>query len=168
MPSLDIGCGANKQAGCIGLDIAPLPGVDVVHDLDKYPYPFEDNTFDTIYCYSVLEHVDRVMQTMAELHRILKPGGKIEIGLPHYSHPKTYGDPTHRHFYSFRVVEYLSGRAYPYYGNVRFNIDLAVLGQPGRSTWVRRLVNRWPYVAERLLAPVRPIESMYFILTAVK
>lgn len=168
MRSLDVGCGMNKQPGAIGMDIAPLPGVDIVHDLNTYPYPIEDNYFSRIYCYSVLEHVDDVMRTIAELHRGLKPNGQILISLPHYSHPKTYGDPTHRHFFSFRVVEYLSGSVYPYYGNGRFRVAVAMLGQPSNTSLTRRLMNRWPYLTERILAPIRPIESMYFVLEAVK
>ncbi len=168
MQSLDVGCGQNKQPGAVGIDIAPLPGVDVVHDLNVYPYPLPDDNFDRVYCFSVLEHVDDVMRTMAELHRLMKDGAELHISLPHYSHPKTYGDPTHRHFFSFRVVEYLSGAVYPYYGGARFRTQQAMLGQPGRSTPLRRWMNSNPYLTERVLAHIRPVESMYFVLEAIK
>ena len=45
---LDIGCGRHKLPGSIGLDIVPLEGVDVVHDLNQFPYPFSDNSFDSV------------------------------------------------------------------------------------------------------------------------
>ena len=45
---LDLGCGRNKVPGAIGLDLFPVPGVDVVHDLEAFPYPFENNSFDEI------------------------------------------------------------------------------------------------------------------------
>jgi SAM-dependent methyltransferase len=168
MKALDVGCGANKQPGAIGMDRASLPGVDIVHDLNTYPYPVPDNDFDRVYCYSVLEHLDDVMRTTAELHRVLKPGGELHISLPHYSHPRTYGDPTHRHFFSYRVVEYLAGNVYPYYGGVRFRVKQAMLGQPGRGSVIRTLMNRNPYLTERLLAAIRPVESMYFVLAPIK
>lgn len=163
--TLDLGCGLNKVSGAIGLDSADLPGVDVVHNLDQYPYPFDDATFETIYCNSILEHVSEPIRTMSELYRILKPGGVVHISLPHYSHPRTYADPTHKHFYSFGVVRYLAGEVYPYYGNGKFTIELAMLGQPsGKAKFLKSILNKFPYATERLLAHIWPIESMYFIL----
>jgi len=43
---LDVGCGRYKIPKAIGIDRCKFPEVDVVHDLDKYPWPFEDNAFD--------------------------------------------------------------------------------------------------------------------------
>jgi len=167
--ALDLGCGANKRPDAVGLDVAPLPGVDIVHNLDCYPYPLEDNSFDVVYCSSILEHVTDVMSTMNEIYRVCKDGAVVHISLPHYTHAKTYADPTHKHFFSFGVVRYLSGEAYSYYSGVKFNIELAMLGQPdGHNTLLKRLFNLNPYWTERIFALFRPIESMYFILRAVK
>ena len=49
MKKLDLGCGRSKKAGFIGLDCLVLPGVDIVHDLTKFPYPFEDGLIDEIW-----------------------------------------------------------------------------------------------------------------------
>ncbi|HEY9791915.1 MAG TPA: class I SAM-dependent methyltransferase [Candidatus Obscuribacterales bacterium] len=167
--ALDVGCGLNKRPNAVGLDISPLPGVDIVHNLDCYPYPMADDTFDLVYCSSILEHVTDVMATMREIHRVCKNGALVHIALPHYTHAKTYADPTHKHFFSFGVVRYLSGELYGYYGGVKFNVELAMLGQPdGRKTLIKRLFNTNPYWTERIFALFRPIESMYFILRAVK
>ena len=48
---LNIGCGKKILNGYINLDVVKLPGVDIVHDLNKYPWPFKDNYFDEIYYY---------------------------------------------------------------------------------------------------------------------
>ncbi len=40
---LDVGCGANKYEGAIGLDNNPRTAADVIHDLGQVPYPFPDN-----------------------------------------------------------------------------------------------------------------------------
>lgn len=37
---IDIGCGNSKRSGYIGLDCLKLPDVDIVHDLNTFPYPF--------------------------------------------------------------------------------------------------------------------------------
>ena len=49
------------------------PIADIHFDL-HHP-PFEDNTYDVIFCNHVLEHVDDADQCMRELYRIMKPGG---------------------------------------------------------------------------------------------
>ena len=52
-----------------------------------------------IYSRHPLEHVRNFLPLMAELHRVTRPGGRIEIIVPHFSNPYGYSDPTHvRHF----------------------------------------------------------------------
>jgi len=49
------------------------PLADVLMDVQNIP--FEDNTFDIVFCNHVLEHVEDDKKAMQELYRILKPGG---------------------------------------------------------------------------------------------
>jgi SAM-dependent methyltransferase len=98
MRILDIGCGPHgKKEGSIGLDIRPAPHVDVVHDLNIYPYPFPDSHFDWIEMSHVIEHVTRPLHLMNEVHRIAKPDATIRIITPHYSSQLSYGDFEHFH-----------------------------------------------------------------------
>ena len=55
---VDLGCGARKVEGALGIDIAALPGVDLVHDLEMTPYPLPEGCADAIYPNHVLEHFD--------------------------------------------------------------------------------------------------------------
>jgi predicted SAM-dependent methyltransferase len=55
---LNIGCGKKILEGYVNLDKIKLPGVDVVQDLNKYPWEFQDNTFDEIYADNVMEHLE--------------------------------------------------------------------------------------------------------------
>jgi len=107
MKKLDLGCGPrNKQEGSSGLDIRPAPHVDVVHDLNIYPYPFEDNEFDHIEMSHVIEHMKRPLNTMSEAHRIAKPGATIRVITPHYTSQLSYGDM--EHFHRFGFITFLS------------------------------------------------------------
>ena len=95
---LDLGCGPHaKKAGSIGLDKRPAPHVDVVHDLNVYPYPFQENEFDWIEMSHIIEHIDRPLNLMNEVHRIAKPGATIRIITPHYTSQLSYGDLEHFH-----------------------------------------------------------------------
>lgn len=93
---LDLGCGRNKSAGSIGLDRNPdALGADVLADLNC-ALPFRDGSFDTIRAIHVIEHVHDIMRTMAEIHRVGRDAGQIEIVTPHYSDSSSWRDPTHR------------------------------------------------------------------------
>lgn len=47
--------------------------------------PLESNSTDFIEIKHVLEHIQDAEFLMREMHRVLKPGGKVEITVPHYS-----------------------------------------------------------------------------------
>jgi len=56
--TLDLGCGGNKQPGTIGMDIRPLEGIDIVHDIEKFPYPLPDGCCTLVYASHVIEHIN--------------------------------------------------------------------------------------------------------------
>jgi predicted SAM-dependent methyltransferase len=68
---IDFGCGQSKAkvedinngmnvkvTKVIGVDFVQEEGVDVVHNLTSFPYPFEDESVDVIYNSHFLEHLD--------------------------------------------------------------------------------------------------------------
>lgn len=114
---LDAGCGlgygtnllaASGAAEVVGVDVAEavveaatggaVPGarfaVASIHDL-----PFEDSSFDLVVCFEVLEHVERAPEAVAELVRVLAPGGVLAVSSPN---PDVYvpGNPHHVHEFS--------------------------------------------------------------------
>lgn len=121
MKILDVGCGANKTEGAIGLDNNPRTAADVIHDLGDTPYPFPDDEFDLIVSNHVVEHVPDVMAFVAELYRIAKPGGRIKLLTPHYTNPDWANDPTHRnHINSYTFNTFIEGReVFDFYTDVR-------------------------------------------------
>lgn len=95
--SLDIGCGGNKQQGFIGLDKRNLPGVDIVCDLETFPWPLPDSCASTILLSHFLEHVKPwvFLDLMAEIHRVSKDGAQIMVAGPYGVEFRFIQDPTH-------------------------------------------------------------------------
>ncbi len=94
---LDVTCGQNKQKGFKGVDAAPLPGIDFVWDLEKFPWqPFKDNSIEEIYCSHYLEHTPDLMKFMDEIWRICEDGAKVSFVCPYYSSIRAWQDPTHK------------------------------------------------------------------------
>ena len=54
---IDVGCGANPIPGFIGMDIRDVPGVDIIVDLEKFPWPVPNEVASTVACSHVLEHI---------------------------------------------------------------------------------------------------------------
>jgi ubiquinone/menaquinone biosynthesis C-methylase UbiE len=102
---LNVGCGRDIKNGWTNLDSANIPGVDVVHDIEKLPLPFPNETFDEILCQDVLEHVEYI-PVMKDLHRILRACGKITIRVPHFTSKNNYIDPTHRRRFSVNTFDF--------------------------------------------------------------
>jgi SAM-dependent methyltransferase len=73
-----------------GLDLAPGNGVDIV-SLDEYAYPIASDEYDVVISGQVLEHVKDMFLWIAELGRILKPGGHMCVIAPwqwgYHPHP---------------------------------------------------------------------------------
>ena len=68
---LDLACGDNKVSeDFCGVDVVDIPGVDIVHDLTVYPWPFEDNSVEEIYCSHYIEHIPHV-DALSEIKTIL-------------------------------------------------------------------------------------------------
>ena len=119
---LDVGCGINKFPGAIGLDVNARSRPDVLADLDRFPYPFADGSFDEVRAIHVIEHVANVIGTLEEFHRLLKPGGRVVIATPHYTDFSSFCDPTHRwHLNSYSLRYFGANHAgYGYYSDARF------------------------------------------------
>ena len=96
---LNLGCGKSIKKGWVNLDINEEEGIDVVHDLNILPLPFDIETFECILCENVLEHIN-YLPLMNDLHRILKKGGVLIIRVPHFTSKSNYADPSHIHFFS--------------------------------------------------------------------
>ena len=97
---LDIGCGDGtytlvlkdllKTEETVGIEISPEAvglakekGIKAYQlDIDEEKLPFEDASFDIIYCGEIIEHVFNPDHLLEEIRRTLKPGGRCIITTP--------------------------------------------------------------------------------------
>ncbi|KXK29102.1 MAG: Ubiquinone/menaquinone biosynthesis C-methyltransferase UbiE [Candidatus Hinthialibacteria bacterium OLB16] len=74
-----------------------VDGLSLTGDLENLP--FADGSFNTVFCSQVLEHVPEPEKVLVEFHRILKPGGKVLLTVPHlaylHNEPHDYYRYTH-------------------------------------------------------------------------
>lgn len=95
------------------LDMDPECGADVVWDLNQFPYPFEDNSFDEVHAYEVLEHLGQqgdfrfFFKQFEELWRILKPDGGLFATVPGPKSPWVWGDPGHTRVITLDMLSFL-------------------------------------------------------------
>jgi len=94
---LDVGCGFNKEDGYIGIDIQDRDGVDIVHDLEVFPWPIKDEECEQVHCSHIAEHIKPWLQMdfFNEIWRIMKPGGVMQLNVPYAGCHGDIQDPTH-------------------------------------------------------------------------
>jgi len=169
---LDLGCGRKKHKGSVGLDKYNIPGVDIVHNMEKTPLPFNDNEFDCVIANHVLEHIENFFPLMEELWRITKPGGRIKIWVPHAMGVGAYSHPDHKRFFIHSSFIYFSPKSDKnYYSKARFEIlksEIHLINHNNkRWSWLNFLnpiINMWKGVTERILRP----DELFFELKPVK
>ena len=125
---LDIGAGENKQPGFIGMDKRSLPGVDMVHDLETFPYPLPDECCLTIIGSHIIEHLSPkiTIDFFNELWRIMKPNGQLALSTPYAGSPGYWQDPTHCNGFSEITFLYFDPKSpilYPIYKPKPWKID---------------------------------------------
>lgn len=92
---LHLGCGRHHRPGFVNVDARPVPAADMVLDLEG-PWPWPDDSVDEIVAHHVLEHLMDLPAFMDKAHRVLRPGGALDVRVPHHRHRNADTDPTHR------------------------------------------------------------------------
>ncbi len=96
---LNLGSGSKILEGYVNVDKFDYYNPDIVHDLEIFPYPFEDNSVDEILLSHVLEHIGQTpeifMKIIKEFYRVCHDQSLIKIMVPHPRHDDFISDPTH-------------------------------------------------------------------------
>jgi SAM-dependent methyltransferase len=96
--NLNLGCSDQLYAGFIGVDrwTPPWATPENFQQADlRHSWPWADGSVDRIRCADIIEHLPDKIHTMNEIHRVLKPGGTVEIVVPTTEGRGAWQDPTH-------------------------------------------------------------------------
>lgn len=141
---LNLGAGKDIKAGWVNVDMLGHDGIDVVHNLMEFPYPFDDGSATNIWAQDVVEHLDNytrdykpgVVAFIEECHRILERGGEFFIQTPHWTAPFLWVDPTHVRGFDMRSFDFFDpereyGMKSGYYSPAKFKVQAEM--QPNRN-----------------------------------
>ena len=178
MTSINLGCGINPLEGFINVDFIKREGVDVVHDLETFPYPFKSNTIDYILMDNVLEHLKDTIKVMEELHRISKPNAIIEIIVPHYSSCMALSHITHKRYFGSGIFDTFTKDYWEKYSDVEFKILESRLIWLNCRNWffirplkylIGKIINYNKFISERFLCyPLGGFDHIHFKLQVIK
>ncbi|MFD6967632.1 class I SAM-dependent methyltransferase [Streptomyces sp. NPDC059949] len=171
---LHLGCGRTILDGWINVDSFPLPGIDMIFDLempDKETLPFPDESVDEFLLSHVIEHIDNSLGLMQELHRVAKPDAVAWIRTPHGASDDAHEDPTHVRCYFPNSFGYFSQ---PYYWRADYGyrgdwltevITLRVQEAKFRSTSVsdeeiHRLMARERNIVSEMVVKMRAVKPI--------
>ncbi len=181
---LNLGCGNDIREGYLNIDVVDYGG-NQIHDLNEYPYPFEDNTFDEVLASHILEHLNNFHDNISELYRILKPGGLLIVYAPFFLNTKYFGEPDHKIPFSIRTFdnyEYIDNRKLKFYEkwkldhrtNYKGKAQFEVLKKKFIASnffilkWLGFIMNLEPVMYERFFAGIFSPEEVYFKLKVIK
>jgi SAM-dependent methyltransferase len=184
---IDLGSGGGQRSGFYGLDMKAInEHVDIIADLNAPLELLPDNSVSEIYTCHVLEHVNKFVELMEELHRVVRPDGLIDIRVPHFSNPYHYSDPTHvRFFGAFTYYYFTSEENQPsfrkvpaFYSECRFVVESVTITLLNKSLvdrlifprlfdFVNKSVARQDFY-ERRLCRIFPGDGIRYVLRPEK
>jgi len=173
MKKLNLGCGKDIRVDYINMDIVPNKGVDVVHNMEKMPYPFPNNYFDEIVSIHALEHTSNFIEIMNEIHRISKYGCIIKIEVPYFPSITSFSTPDHRSFFSTRSFNYFRYNHQQHFiAGATFEILNLRLYFTRRRLFLSKIieyfVNNMVNIYERFFCFIFPMQEIHYKLKVIK
>jgi len=169
---LNLGCGKRPREGYVNVDIAKLPGVDIVHNLNNYPWPFKENQFSAVRAPYVLELLDDFMRAIEEIWRISKPGAKILVFSPLFPNMRSAQDPLTKKFMTWNTFDYFDtdNEGLNYYSYAKFKIleRKIVFSRNRYLEWLSIIPNIFPKFYCRFLFNLFPSNEILYELEVVK
>lgn len=143
---IDLGCGEDKPKGFFGVDQLNTEDTDKVIDLDNQDWDLPSNHFRYAQAKDLFEHLDKPVNFMEELYRILEPGGEAYIRGPHLA-SNNWTDPTHKRLLGHQTIDFYftENGLYSYYSDAEFSV------RNKKITFEKRKLMFYNYVVESLV-----------------
>jgi len=125
---LEVGCGPGKYAAmlaALGFEVTAFDPhefpewetirgaypVEFTSKIFAEELPYDDQSFDHICCFGTLLYVDDALKSLQEMHRVLKPGGRIALRTVNSGNNFTRKtgnklDPASNNLYTLRELEF--------------------------------------------------------------
>lgn len=172
---LDLGCGTSRVKNSIGVDININNKPDVIHDLNKFPYPFKNSTFTTIYCNNILFHLNDLFKVMEELHRILEDNGEVIVTSAYFRSPYAYHCPNTKNYFTVNTFNFFNPNHIFFkkfqYVKIKFDVKKITFNENFKNNFIKSLVkimaNRYPSFYERYFSHIIPLDSVHYYLKKI-
>lgn len=170
-----MGCGKDILPWYLNRDIVQLPGVDKVFDFEKFPYPFQDNEFEEIYCSHILEHMNELWKVMEEFTRIGKNWAHIKVKVPYFASPNAWWDYTHKRTFNTNSFDYFHPDSY--YNNAKVIVKRMRIHYLSNKSFMKSdkfnvifdaLINISPKIYERFFCYILPASEIHYLLEIKK
>ena len=148
---LDIGCGASKNKGFIGIDYHQYGDVDIVWNIEKTPWKVNGKIFpkESVVLASsshVLEHIDPhggvFINVMNEIWRVLQPNSQFAFVTPYAGSHGYFQDPTHCNPINETTMGYFDPEhpsgLYQFYEPAPWNIEMLTYHKEGNIECILR------------------------------
>jgi hypothetical protein len=149
---INLGAGTDIRKDWVNVDLVPLDGIDVVHNMAIYPWPFEDGSATEIRAIDVLEHLPPYTQDLKpgvvafieECHRILKPGGELFIQTPGWRAEFLWIDPTHVRGFDVQSMDFFDptkhfGITTGFYSQCKYSVRAEELDNHNIRFWMHKI-----------------------------
>jgi SAM-dependent methyltransferase len=148
---LDVGCGTKPYHSLFnveryrGLDIdSPITRKQGIADdlYDGTKFPYQNDTFESVLCNQVLEHVFNPDEFLTEINRVLKPGGKLLLTVPFVwdEHEQPYD---YARYSSFGLNALLVKNKFKIISHKKLAADATILFQL-TNAYLYKLIQQWP------------------------
>ena len=168
---LNLGCEKEYKNGWLNVDFDRRVRADAYVDLNKFPWPWKDDSFDEILASAIIEHLDDFYKVMRELHRIGKQGCKIYILLPHASEiANSFAEVEHKWTYSYHTFGsiWANKELWHLFRVLKRRVSFTRINFQFMNKIMNPLVNLFPFVWERCFSGIVPCGVVVFILEVRK
>jgi hypothetical protein len=168
---LQLGSGKKYCVEATNIDLIASTNPDIVHNLEIFPWPLPSNQFKEVRAFDVVEHLNDIVKTLEEIHRVCVNGAVVKITVPHFSCVNAFTDPTHKHYFSSASFNYFTGdNEFDFYTKCRFrnNVKNIIFRPTLINKLINKMANKWPQFYENRWAWIFPAWFIYFELVVVK